>query len=111
MSTIKEYMVVCVTWRDYKKDSSSFRREAELNLEANMQVLESEVNHRLAEGWEPLGAPSFSESWTRSYGKAYQGLVRNKIVEAAVLVVAEMEAVAENVQPLRTSMRRRGPPN
>jgi len=75
-----------------------------------MQALEDEVNARLAEGWEPLGGPSFSKSWTCD-GQAYQGLVRNRIVEAAVLVVAEMEAVAENVQPLRTSMRRRGPPN
>jgi hypothetical protein len=108
MSNITEYYTVYKLWEfheefDYRNDD-----DCTLNFEKNMEEFEDIVNEYLEEGWQPLGAPTFSTGWlSRSrQGVAIQALIREKNVEPAVVVdVNPTVIIAEQIKPLRCSLR------
>lgn len=93
MSKMMEYFTVHVTWKYFIKPCFS-EETLKQNFDLNMQALEDEVNEYLEMGWQPLGPPTFSNSWlTRTrHGIAIQALTREK-------------GANEEVKPLRSSPR------
>ena len=86
----------------------SNRDKLEKNFERNMEDFESYVNEYLDEGWQPLGSPTFSIDWLDLQGKglAIQALTREKNVDHAIVVeVSPSVIIAEQVKPLRSSLR------
>jgi hypothetical protein len=109
MSKILEYYTVYTKWEFYEEFFPvNTDKKSDLNFEKNMEEFEYTVNELLEEGWQPLGAPTFSITWlsrTR-HGIAIQALVREKDVEPAVVVEVNPDVViAEQVKPLRCSLR------
>jgi hypothetical protein len=109
MSKILEYYTVYTKWQFYEEFCPvNTDKKSDLNFEKNMEEFESAVNELLEEGWQPLGAPTFSITWlSRTHcGIAIQALVREKNVEQAVVVEVNPEVlVAEQVRGLRCSLR------
>lgn len=102
MSKTMEYHTIRIAWEYYI--TPCFSQECSMqNFDLNMQALEDEVNEYLEMGWQPLGPPTFSNSWLTKtrYGIAIQALTREKNVEQA-------DAVDEQVKPLRSSPRLSG---
>ena len=105
MSATLEYCVVTVKWGGRNATSKEEREENEM---LNMENFEDSVNEKLAEGWRPTGSPQFNDGWGYNRGaRAYQALVRDRTVEPAVLVDVTQAVLAEQVRPLRTSLRNR----
>ena len=91
-STIKECLIYNQEWKQ------------NLSFEENMEDFEDCVNEYLAEGWQPLGPPTFSDSWMScDYcgGRAVQTFIREKSVEPVVVVDIPPVVFAENVRPAR----------
>lgn len=113
MAMVLEYCVVTAKWGFHFSDRPSGRHsirpeEYEENETINMENFEDAVNDKLAEGWRPTGSPQFSDGWGYNKGaRAYQALVRERTIELAVLAEVTHAVVAEQVRPLRTSLRNR----
>jgi hypothetical protein len=109
MSKVLEYYTIYTRWQFYKEFLPRYtKKNRDLNFEKNMEEFESAVNEFLEEGWQPLGAPTFSAAWLSNtqHGLAIQALVREKNVEQAVVVEVNPEVlVAEQVRGLRCSLR------
>ena len=109
MSKILEYYTVYTKWQFYEEFCPvNTDKKSDLNFEKNMEEFEYAVNELLEEGWQPLGAPTFSITWLSRthHGIAIQALVREKDVEPAVVVEVNPDVViAEQVKPLRCSLR------
>lgn len=109
MSKVLEYYTVYTKWQFYQEFKPvNTDQKSDLNFEKNMEEFERAVNDLLEEGWQPLGAPTFSITWlSRTHcGIAIQALVREKNVEQAVVVEVNPEViVAEQVRALRCSLR------
>ena len=109
MSKVLEYYTVYTKWQFYDEFKPvNNDQKSDSNFEKNMEEFESAVNELLEEGWQPLGAPTFSITWlSRTHcGIAIQALVREKNVEQAVVVEVNPEViVAEQVRGLRCSLR------
>jgi hypothetical protein len=109
MSKVLEYYTVYTKWQFYQEFKPvNTDQKSDLNFEKNMEEFESAVNDLLEEGWQPLGAPTFSITWLSRthHGIAIQALVREKNVEQAVVVEVNPEVlVAEQVRGLRCSLR------
>jgi len=108
-SKVLEYYTVYTKWQFYQEFKPvNTDQKSDSNFEKNMEEFESAVNELLEEGWQPLGAPTFSRTWlSRTHcGIAIQALIREKNIERAVVVdVSPNVAIAENVTPLRHSAR------
>jgi len=102
-SRVQEFYTIFIEWCDEREPEDRDLSKMEVNL----RRLEDFVNEHLAEGWEALGPPRFSESWMRGErtGKAIQSLVRRKNVEQAVVVEIPAVITAECVKPVRSSLR------
>ena len=113
MTTTLEYCVVMVKWGFHFSHLPSGRHtirpgDYEENEIINMDLFEEAVNEKLSEGWRPTGSPQFSDGWGYNKGaRAFQGLVRDRTIDPAVLIVANQALIAEPVRPLRTSLRNR----
>jgi len=109
MSKVLEYYTVYTKWHVYPEFKPvNTDQKSDSNFEKNMEEFESAVNELLEEGWQPLGAPTFSITWLSRthHGIAIQALVREKNVEQAVVVEVNPEVlVAEQVRGLRCSLR------
>jgi hypothetical protein len=109
MSKVLEYYTVYTKWQFYQEFKPvNTDQKSDSNFEKNMEEFESAVNELLEEGWQPLGAPTFSITWlSRTHrGIAIQALVREKNVEQAVVVEVNPKVlVAEQVRGLRCSLR------
>jgi hypothetical protein len=109
MSKVLEYYTVYTKWQFYQEFKPvNTDQKSDLNFEKNMEEFERAVNELLEEGWQPLGAPTFSITWlSRTHcGIAIQALVREKNVEQAVVVEVNPKVlVAEQVRGLRCSLR------
>lgn len=101
-----EYLTVHVTWEYYVKPCFS-EECSKQNFDLNMQALEDHVNEYLEMGWQPLGPPTFSSSWLTKtrHGVAIQALTRERDVEQAQMADVALPVVAEQVKPLRSSVR------
>jgi hypothetical protein len=100
---VLEYFTIYAIWKFHEEFAPNSRENYYyLNFEKNMEDFEACVNSYLEEGWQPLGAPSFSKEWMIGLrgGKAIQAVVREKNVVKAGVV-----AVAENVTSVRRSTR------
>uniref|UniRef100_A0A6C0F5L2 Uncharacterized protein n=1 Tax=viral metagenome TaxID=1070528 RepID=A0A6C0F5L2_9ZZZZ len=108
-SKVLEYYTVYTKWQFYQEFKPvNTDQKSDSNFEKNMEEFESAVNELLEEGWQPLGAPTFSMTWlSRTHcGIAIQALIREKNIERAIVVdVSPNVAIAENVTPLRQSAR------
>jgi hypothetical protein len=109
MSKVLEYYTVYTKWQFYQEFKPvNTDQKSDSNFEKNMEEFESAVNELLEEGWQPLGAPTFSITWLSRthHGIAIQALVREKNVEQAVVVEVNPKVlVAEQVRGLRCSLR------
>jgi len=101
-----EYFTVYAEYKEFNRYSG--QRDWVLNFEKNMEEFENLVNDYFEEGWQTLGAHTFSIEWLSRIrgGLVIQALVREKNVEPAVVVdVNPAVVVAEQVRGLRSSAR------
>jgi hypothetical protein len=77
-----EYTTVYCEWNDNKRNESvESRLHYKREYEDNMVRFENLVQEALDEGWQPLGAPTFSKRWLKETtfgGIAIQTLIRDK---------------------------------
>lgn len=106
MSKTMEFFTIYITWEFYISPCNT-NETSQQNLHMNMEALDDHVNRHLAMGWQPLGPPTFSSGWlSRSnHGVAIQALIREKDVEQIAVVDVALPLVAEQVKPLRSSLR------
>ena len=106
MANVSELYNVYVKWAWFSKDIRG-KEMLDWNFDKNMENFEEHVNTHLAEGWQLLGPPVFSQSWLTRNGEGIviQSLFRPKNIAPAVVVEVNPPIVAEQVRPLRSSRR------